>query len=374
MKNSDFGLALAQNVHQETPIEICVASTAEEKQGIYRLRYQIYAEEMSKNFPCMDHNKKLLYDELDNHALLVYAKTGSQFIGTLRINMGRIDDFPPFWADTLLLHKFLEYDRQQIFAYTSKFMVAQNYRYSTVPYLLSAKAYEIYCMHQIQFSFGVCNLHLLRLYEQFGFRRYGRNFVDPGYGLLATYVLLVDDIKHLRAVHSPFYRIARKRGSLDNRAAEWFYEQFSENSVIINSQLVSEEDLWNYLYTRLRYKPNQILSILQGVSDAEAKKFLHCCGVVAQCRAGDQIAFRGDICYELNILITGRLGSSAGDAYSISSGQCFGAPALVHHFGHKEDIYSITETEILVLAHSAFFKFRHSHPHIANKVIQNLGH
>jgi len=362
---------------EEKVVKIGFATTAEEKMEIYRFRYRIYAEEMSKRFPNMDHTNKLLYDELDDWAFIVYAKIGSEIIGTLRVNIGEINDFPLFWVRVLSLKKFSEFtnDHQQ-FAYTSKFMVAPAYRNSTVSYLLAAESYQLYCHHQVQFSFGVCNFHLLRLYEQFGFRRFGQNFIDDGYGLLAPYVLLVDDIAHLRAVRSPFYRTARKSSSLNSHVVQWFYKEFEESSKTLNSQLVSQEELWEFLSTRFGSFPNQALPILQGLSDIEAIKFLHSCGVVVQCDAGDQIACQGDTNYALNILIAGQLASvSASNIVSnqISPAHAIGVNGLVNHPKHTEDIVAVTDTELLVLSSLAFPKFSNAHPTVANKIIQNIG-
>jgi hypothetical protein len=372
MNTQNSGLAVYQDEPQES-FEICIASTLREKLAIFRLRYRIYAEEMSKNFPCMDHDNKLLYDALDESGILVYAKIGTKVIGTLRVNIGRVDDFPPFWVEVLDLPKFLEFDSQQLFAYSSKFMVLQDYRNSTVAYLLLNKAYELYCRHKITFSFGVSNFHLLRLYEQLGFRRYSRNFVDPGYGILAPHVMLVDDVAHLKAVHSSYYRIARKKEILGTPATQWFYENFPENPVILNSHLVSEEELWNYLCNRYGCPPNQAISVLRELSEAEAKKFLHCCGVVVNCQPGDQLTFRGDVCLELNVLIAGRLKAASPRSSAIMPGQFFGASGLVNHHKHLQNISAVTDAEILVLADSAFTKFRHSQPGIADKILQYLG-
>jgi len=356
-------------------VTLGIATTPEEKLEIYRLRYQIYAEEMSKKFPNMDHNNKLLFDELDDWGVLLYAKSGSEMIGTLRINIGLLSDFSPFWVQVLSLKRFTQFSKNnQKFAYTSKFMVSQSYRNSTVSYLLSSKSYELCCKEQVPFNFGVCTFHLLRLYEQFGFRRFGRNFVDDGYGLLAPYVLLVDDIEHLRTVRSPFFRQARKRNCLENQALKWFNTEFIETSNIINSQLVSQEDLWMFLHARFGASPNQTIPLLQGLSEEEAIKFIHCCGIVVQCLPGDHLTFQGDTSYALNILISGNLKSihaSQSDSHVILPGQSFGANGLVHHPMHTEDIIAVTDTELLVLSSLAFPKFLHSYPEIANKIIQN---
>lgn len=375
MKTNNLNTASCLNEEEKT-VTIGLATTAEEKMEIYRFRYRIYAEEMSKSFPNMDHTNKLLYDELDDWALIVYAKAGSEIIGTLRVNIGQINDFPSFWLQVLSLKKFSEFtnDNQQ-FAYTSKFMVSPAYRNSTVSYLLAAESYQLYCQHQVQFSFGVCNFHLLRLYEQFGFRRFGQNFIDDGYGLLAPYVLLVDDIAHLRAVRSPFYRTARKRSSLNRHVVQWFYEEFEANSKTLNSQLVSQEELWEFLSTQFGTSPNQALPILQGLSDIEAIKFLHSCGVVVQCDAGDQIACQGDTNYALNILISGQLTlantSNLVTTY-IAPAHAIGVNGLVNHPKHTEDIFATTTAEILVLSSLAFPKFSNANPNTTNKIMQNM--
>lgn len=365
----------SQSNEESKTITLGIATTLEEKKEIYRFRYHIYAEEMSKRFPNMDHMNRLLYDELDNWGVLIYAKCGSEIIGTLRINIGLLTDFSSFWMQALSLERFAHFNKNnQMLAYTSKFMVSQSYRNSTVPYLLSSKSYELCYKQQIQFNFGVCTFHLLRLYEQFGFRRFGRNFVDDGYGLLAPYVLLVDDIEHLKAVRSPFFRQARKRTLLDNQAAKWFDAEFTETSNILNSQLVSQEDLWRSLHDRFGASPNQAIPILQGLSDVDAIKFIYCCGVVVQCHSGDQITFQGDTSYALNILISGRLKSLnvlESMILTIPPGQSIGANGLVNHPMHPEDIIAVTDTDILVLSSLAFPKFCHSYPDIANKIMQN---
>lgn len=369
---------ILSNVKDESPaITLGIATTPEEKLSVYQFRYHIYAEEMSKQFPNMDHKNKLLFDELDDWAIIVYAKTVTGIIGTLRINIGKIHNFPSFWRKVLSLEKFLAFQQEDsLFAYTSKFMVAPAYRSSAISYLLSAKSYQAYCEHQVQFSFGVCNFHLLRLYEQFGFRRYERNFIDQGYGLLAPYVLLVDDLDHLRAVRSPFYRFARKRNILNLQATEWFNKTFKENATHINSQLISQEGLWQHLHQKLSTAPNQIIPILQGLSIAESMEFLHDCSVIVKCYAGDQIICKGDTNYALNLLINGQL-NKANMSYrskkTISIGHTIGVNGLINHPKHIENVFAVTDAEILVLSSLAFPRFHHTHPKIAQKILTNIG-
>lgn len=361
----------------ENTIKIGIAESSAEKLEIYRFRYHIYAEEMSRQLLSADHTNKLIYDELDDWAILLYAKIGSELVGTMRINMGALADFPAFWVQALSLEmfqQFYEEKNEQKFAYSSKIMVSPRYRNSAVCYLLLAKGYELLCEYRVQFSFCVCNLHLLGFYEQIGFRRYGRNFVDADYGLLVPFVLLHDDLEHLRAVKSPLFRLARKREILHNQAAEWFYEEFTEYSDAINSQLVIEDELWVILCHKLGYPPHHAMPALNGLSETEARKLLHRCGVVVRCRAGDHILARGQASFDVNILLSGKLRSRRFSTLGLNvlPGQHFGANGLVNKSKQTKNIIAAIDAEILVLSSLYFTRFSQSHPEIADKVLRNL--
>jgi hypothetical protein len=362
----------------EDTMKIGIAESSAEKLEIYRFRYHIYAEEMSRQLPSADHANKLLYDELDEWAILLYAKIGAELVGTMRINIGALADFPLFWAQTLSLErfqKFYEGKNEQQFGYSSKMMISPRYRNSAVCYLLVAKAYDLYCEYRVQFNFCVSNLHVLGVYEQIGFRRYGNNFVDADYGLLVPFVALVDDIEHLRAVKSPLLRNARKREIMHKQAAEWFCDEFIEYSHIINSQLVTEDELWFFLHHQLGYPPHHIMSALNGLSETEARKFLHRCSVVVQCRAGDHILARGQASFDVNILLSGKLQSRRSSIMGFKNvlpGQHFGANGLINNPKQSGHIIAATAAEILVLSSLPFARLLHSHPKIAHKVLQNL--
>jgi len=363
---------------KESPIKVCIATTPTEKREIYHFRYQIYVEEMSKHTADIDYNDKVLDDELDEWALLLYVKIGSEIIATERVNIGTLTDFPSKLVEWLSLNTFqhcYNVNGDHKFAFVTKLMVSPAYRSSSVLYLLMAKAYEICCYNQVQFVFGACNFHLLRLYEQMGFHRYGKNFVDSGYGLLFPIVLLANDAQHLRAVRSPLFRIACKREEINTQAVEWFHENFTSKSLVINSQIVSEEELWSILCQRLSSPPTQAITILHKLSITEAKKFLHCCGVLVRCEAGDIITNQGDFSYSYDILISGRLKSvnliCPVTEYA-SPGQHFGANGLTEHNKHTQKIAAIDSTEILVLSGIAFRKFFYSYPEIADKIVRSI--
>ena len=362
----------------DNSIKISIALTPAQKREIYHFRYRIYVEEMSKHIEKVDYANKLLYEALDEWGILLFVKIGSELIATARINIGTLDDFPQEEVAFLSLDTFqdcyTEHGDHQ-FAFITKVMVAPTHRSSRAFYLLIAKCYELCCSNQVQFMFGICNWHLLRLYEKMGTHRYCKNFFLPGYGLQAPLVLLINDIEHLCVIRSPLFRIARKREAVNTQAVEWFHTKFIKHSPIINSQMVTEEELWSILCKRLACPPTEAIAILGKLSVTEAKKFLHCCGIYVQCDSGNIITNQGDVSYSHNILIYGRLKSLTFyrpfKEYTLP-GQHFGANGLTERTKHTEDIVAIDCSEILVLSGMTFQKFFHSHPDIAHKIVQNM--
>lgn len=375
---------LINNPHPTTPeysdntIKIGIAVSPEEKKEIYHFRYKTYIQEMCKQIDNVDHINKLLYDDLDEWAFLLYAKIHSEIIATIRINIGTLADYPKKLVKFLSLDTFLNsnaknYNRK--ITYAAKLMVSPSHRSSPALYLLIAKCYEFSCSNGIEFGFSACNPHLLRLYEQIGWHRYSKNFFDPGYGLLIPIVMLGADIEHFRTIRSPLFRIARKRKDVNTEELEWFYEKYIRNYLMINSQLITEEGLWSILCKNLNCPPTESITLLRELTEAEAKKFLHSCGSLISCDTGDIITTQGDISYSYNVLISGKLKSLTFHhpitEYTLP-GQHFGVNGLTEHNKNIESIVAVTSTHILVLSGMAFPRFFHSQPDIAHKVIQTM--
>ncbi len=369
--------AVAEIANQDESIQIGIAATDEEKAEIYRLRYRIYIEEMGRDPISTDHENKLLFDDMDRWAHLIYAKVGNEYIGTMRINMGPIDQFPQEMIRVLSLDRvrdFFQGRENRLIGSSTKLMVSQQYRNSAAFHLLTAKGYELYCNHHVRFNFGGCNFYLLRLYELMGCRRFGKNFVDPGYGILTPIVWIIDDIDHLKAVRSPFLRIARKYKGFTSESAEWFLKEFPEVSEMINSQLTTEIKLWEFFCSRLGGMPQTVISALQGLSESEASDFLYRCSVVVKCHSGDQIISRGMASEALYILLSGSLTEvdQVGAKRLVEPGQHFGEIGVLDSTVQKFDVEAVSDAEIVVISRQYFRKYTMSHLQITNRISQNL--
>ncbi len=374
MKNYVQAISLPS---QEEAIIIGKATTSEEKREVYRLRYRIYAEEISYKLVNVDHVNKLLYDDLDGWGTVFYAKIGSEYIGTVRVNIGQISDFSSEIVETYSMDRFLLFyngQKNYNFGLASKGMVAPSCRKLPVFSMLMTKVFEEYCDNQVHFGFGNSNFYLLPLYEHYGYRRIGKNTVEPSFGVATSFVIIPEDIHHLKKVNSPFLNSALAKGKRQNNSVvKWFRSQFSETANIANSQLISEEKLWTTLRVRLGHPPNEVMPILAGLSQAAAKKLLSRCSVVVQCPKGSYIVTREDVSQEITILLSGELYSNdSPDVNQVIPGQHFGGNGIPNRTKHSNSVMAATDTEILVLSYHFFLKFRRSYPDIADKILQNL--
>lgn len=368
-----------ENANQR--VKIAIAESEQERQRIYRLRYQVYVEEMGRKLASADHKNRLVSDEFDETGFLVYAQIGSEIIGTIRNNISTPDEFSPELFQMFHMDVFRTFDngqRKREFCFTSKYVVSTAYRRSPAAYMLVAGSYEFWRdQREVQFVFGGGNPHMIPLYERLGFRRFADNVNIPDYGCMVPLVWLVEDESHMRAVGSPFYRNARKRRN-DPAAANWFVKEFPAAARFINSRLVSEDELWLILQEKLGRTPRQAIPVLEGLTEEEAKKFLHI-GVVHLFKPGERFIAPGDFCHEMNILLKGRLTinnpaiNNPLDTTRIKPGNFCGRVALLESGIQDVQATAVTEVELLVISGMVFEAFCSSHPKIAEKILLNLG-
>ena len=363
-------------------LKVAIAESEGEKQRIYRLRYRVYVEELHRRLVSVDHKNRLVFDVLDDWGRLLYAQIGTEMVGTVRLNIGTIDSFAPELVEMFQMHKFQmfykKYKRQPKFSFSSKYVVARKYRRSQAAFLVIGKSYEL-CRREggVQFSFAGCNPYMIPLYEKMGFQRFGENVEVPEYGCMVPLVVMPEGENHLRAVGSPFLRDARKRSN-DETAARWFMQEFPAAGCFVNSRLVTEDELWLILCEKLGQSPRQAMPVLAGLTEEEAKKFLHI-GVIHRYSKGERIFSPGDFAHEIHILLSGTLVISSParnhplETICIKPGDFCGRAALLESGEQTAEATAMTDVELFIVSGMAFMAFSCSQPAIARKVRDNIG-
>jgi GNAT superfamily N-acetyltransferase len=183
---------------------IKLAATEMEREAIYRHRYDIYILELGKSHIPADHNRRMLADEADGSADLLYAILDGVVIGSTRMQRGASMLFSAVNKEmyqTVAISKALDPEKIVI---VDRLMVRPEHRRSRVTTELMNNTYV--CMLNKGIKLALINTEekYLHLYLRFGFRVYG----DPLYTALGEpryrMALFLCDSRHLAKVNSPF--------------------------------------------------------------------------------------------------------------------------------------------------------------------------
>ncbi len=183
---------------------IHIAQTQAEREAIYRLRYEVYVEEMHIFNDVADHEQRMLYGENDAGARLMYAKVGDELIGSLRLNLGKDGQFSNELEQTYDLQRFRSAINDDQLLVLTRFMVRKAYRGSQLSFRMIEEVAEICKREQIDVAVCDCQPHLIRYYQRMGFRSYACPvYNDAAFGIMIPLAFVVRDLAYLDDIRSP---------------------------------------------------------------------------------------------------------------------------------------------------------------------------
>lgn len=157
---------------------IGIAETEEERRAVYRLRYDVYAEEMGRYRSVADHERRMFYEDCDEHSRIAYAAVDGEVVATSRLTWGGVAPFPQRMVDQFGLAPFLAELPPSAIAVGERAMVRPHLRGSDVLLQLMIFGLPWINERRIQLIFGECEPHLLNLYL-LGPRTYSKTNVKP---------------------------------------------------------------------------------------------------------------------------------------------------------------------------------------------------
>jgi predicted GNAT family N-acyltransferase len=173
---------------------------------IFKLRYAVYVDEMSKPYPTADHERRELSDADDRGSMHLYATDqDGEVLAALRIYYGLPS---PAHVDVFdhLAHR-LRSDRP--FHCVSRFVIAPQARDLRIATSLAKAAYACARTLGVHYSYIHCNPRLMLLWTRFGYEAYRPFVFDPVVGCQVPMLLRAADEDRLAEVKSPFLHLAR---------------------------------------------------------------------------------------------------------------------------------------------------------------------
>jgi predicted GNAT family N-acyltransferase len=187
-------------------LSIRLAKTEEELQAVYRLRYQVYVEELGATMEYADHQQKALSDEWDKTADIIGAWQNDELVGCVRLNYSHNTDLSEYES----FYSKLVNGNSNSISISSKWVVAQAFRRTILSARLSQGCYAQMHVRSAYLNYLTCQTNLVGLYSRMGFRICGASFFHPEAGCLTPMVLVVQDYEYLQQIKSPFANICAR--------------------------------------------------------------------------------------------------------------------------------------------------------------------
>ena len=159
---------------QSSPIEVFLCRNEELMERAKRLRYEVYCEELGRQSPFADHEKKTISDEFDKTAQVFVAVENGEVIGTLRGNaaaeasLGALEDLYGMKSSP---------HHPQATSICTKFMVKKKKRGGPAAMKLITAMVSFGLRYQIKECFIDCIPALLPYYQAVGFVVSGEEFL-----------------------------------------------------------------------------------------------------------------------------------------------------------------------------------------------------
>jgi predicted GNAT family N-acyltransferase len=353
-----------ENKEKIVMLSVKVATTSEEREQIYRFRYQVYVEEMRKKPKTANHIDRTIIDLLDETGILLYITHKDQIIATLRRNFLDALELPENIQKRFSIAEFTQTFPTQELSISTRLMVAPQWRRSSTVGAIVAEAYRQGRERNLQFDFVHCAPWLVPFYENLGYRRYTDNFLDQDMGFQIPMVLVLEDMEHLRTVRSPFYRLARKQENTST-TRDWFIEHFPQHMQFFNSSANSTEETWQFWQTNLQ-PATQAASLFEDISDETISQLLKG-STVHPVKTDEPVLRMGDIGNALFLVLSGaievsHLTGTGCVSTQLEPGQTFGEAALFTPLPSPEKATAKTDATLLVIPKPTIMKAMKTSP------------
>lgn len=356
-------------------MRIGIAQTEEERQTVYRLRYDVYVEEMGRYQSTADHARRTLHEDCDEHSRISYVEIDGDVVATARLTWGGDGPIPQRMIDQYGLAPFLAELPASAIAVGERAMVRPHLRGTDLLLKLMCNGMQFVNDNRIQLIFGDCEPHLLNLYLGLGQRTYSKTNVNSAEaGYLIPIVTVVEDIEHFRRLNSPLVPYLRDFGD-DSRIPACIQRVLSEGSAVTSRLHASSAAYWSEVHGALSELETHRISALDGFSEDEATRCLEKSTII-ECQRGDRILKKGGVARNLFVVLDGTLEVRDDDEAVLAvlrAGDVFGEMAFLLERPRSRDVYAATDrARILSLSEANLRKLIDSDPGIAARLLLNI--
>nr|AEQ20479.1 long chain N-acylphenylalanine synthase-like enzyme [uncultured bacterium CSL142] len=356
-----------------------LATTDAEKEAIYRLRYEVYIEEMggATQHPEADTAKRQLRDEMDENAAHFYVSQKGQVLACVRCNLRRFSLFE--CESELELHRFAPAYPDNV-SMTSRVVLHHELRDSDVLMHIACAAFGFgISTGMSSFDFVACNPRLIPLYSRLGYRIYKPGFRHPQYNYVVPMVLVFSDLEYLQKIKSPFAPLAAS-GPSTTQYRDLLFAQFPDANQTQVITDIGQPAFWQLARTRLSDPTATIehVSLFSRLTEDQIKS-LTSRGHVVRCKSGDSVLMQGDQGREIFVIMEGsfriRASEDKGSGWMykpLTPGDIFGELAFLTNGLRAASVVAVEDATLLILQAGTLDDLIGTDPSLATALFHNM--
>ncbi len=353
-------------------LRVATATSRDEREAVARLRYRVYVDEMGKQPPNADHGRKMLADDMDDVATILYVSDGDDVVATLRHVWAR--NAPGSRYESIYGLVAMPEVSADAISFTSRLIIAPERRHTHVIGQLLNAIYELGRRNGLWLDFINCEPRLVGLYEAMGYRRFRPTILEDHAGLWVPLALVADDVDYLARIQSPLARLA-PRFANDPMHGRWFAGRFAEYAQPSCARLMGADEFWSYLTARIHVDEHPLL---HGLGQEEARRILNS-GTILRVKTGQGIVRAGDPGSDMFMVLSGavEVRATASDGMpriieTLGKGQVFGEMSFLNSRPRTADVTALSDVELLALNREFLERIGRAAPEAANRVLLNL--
>jgi CRP-like cAMP-binding protein/predicted GNAT family N-acyltransferase len=346
------------------------AETEADHEAIYRLRYDVYVEEMGYAFPGVDHGGRRLAEPLARPTRLLMAEEEGALVGTLQFNWGSECPFTDDERRIYRLSDFIAMVGDESTMIASRFMTRPSHRDSDLPARMLDQMFEFALNHDVQLLFADCRPHLINNYLRLGFRTFATTYNDPTVGMLAPLVFVIDDVAHLERIRSRLVPLFKAKRPGQPEAVSRILSLLPQATPVrLLSHPAGSSD-WTGLRSTLA---EDEVSIFHGMEPEEVARLIEMSPVI-KCAPGDRIVSQDLAERSVFVVLEGAV-EIVRDGHLVAlmtRGSVFGEIAFLLGVDRTADVVAVGDTTVIALRERALNELIASESKLAARFLLNL--
>lgn len=349
------------------------ARTREEREAIYRFRYQVYVEELRHTVGGVDHERRRLCDEDDEAAYSIHLYTGSpdRVTGAVRMMHWEPGQVPEREFRMLSMDRVPDIRDLRV-AELGRFMIHPTLRGRMLLPALARHGYEILVgRHRVDVMFLCCAPGLISAYAKLGFRTFGGALVPHADGMHVPMMGFPSDYERLARIGSPAAGVARKyygpgrRPPLDVARYEHLFE---DASVVMDP-----EHIWQEMQQTLQDAdagPSFLRQLPQPLVDELGRR-----GCLVDVAAGTLVTREEYVERELYVILSGSFEVQTGGCRLavVGAGEVLGEVAFFRESGARSaSVRALTPGRVLMVRRKVLRTMMQDEPALAAELLFHL--